>query len=376
MAAVLWGNVYYQDRFAGVLQQDPGGRHVFTYDPAYLSDKATRPIAHTLPLRPIAFISEAGLHPFFDNLAAEGWLANAQARALRVNPANRLALLLGFGRDCAGAVSIIDPEPRNNLVLDPSDPDSFAALASRASLSGIQPKLFVVREGGRYRLTRATELSTHIAKRPSGHFNDLLELEYLTTVAIRALLPQEPTVDMELAPIEGVEGEALVIRRFDRTPSGTRVHFEEFAQLLGRRSGDDKYEGAYEDMGRFILDTPACIPAEGTRLFQRILACLLVGNTDAHFKNFAMFHTPDGLRLTPAYDLVASSNYRPYQQIALSIGGAANLSIGALRAKHIAAMAEAFGIPPRAVAGAVEELGDRIQAACDVVTDTLVGSRT
>ena len=83
-------------------------------------------------------------------------------------------------------------------------------------------------------------------------------------------------------------------------------------------------------MGRFIAGTPSCIPAEADRLLRRILACLLVGNTDAHFKNFAMFHTRDGLRLTPAYDLVAASVYPDYQTIALQLAGAESLAIGSL----------------------------------------------
>ena len=106
-------------------------------------------------------------------------------------------------------------------------------------------------------------------------------------------------------------------------------------RAIGKYSGNDKYEGAYEDMGQFIQHTPSCIPAEADRLLRRILACLLVGNTDAHFKNFAMFHTRDGLRLTPAYDVVAASVYSEYQTIALRVGRARDIAIGALKPKHL-----------------------------------------
>ncbi len=51
-------------------------------------------------------------------------------------------------------------------------------------------------------------------------------------------------------------------------------------------------------MADFIRATPGCLPVEIYRLYLRILAGLLLGNTDMHFKNFAMFHTPEGLRLT------------------------------------------------------------------------------
>src|SRR5260221_6587019 len=127
MATSLWGKVYYNDLFAGQLQQQPGGRCGFTYDAAYL--EAGRPsIAFTLPLQSAPHICEAGLHPFFDNLVAEGWLRNAQARALKVDASNRFALLLAFGHDCAGAVSVIDPAPVAEPAIDANDPIATAAL--------------------------------------------------------------------------------------------------------------------------------------------------------------------------------------------------------------------------------------------------------
>lgn len=139
MAATLWGKVYYTNNlYAGELRQEPGGRCVFTYDATYLDAKHPA-IAFTLPRQAAPHICEQGLHPFFDNLVAEGWLRNAQARALKVDPNNRFALLLAFGKDCAGAVSVIDPAPAAEPAIDPNDPIASAALSSRASLSGIQP---------------------------------------------------------------------------------------------------------------------------------------------------------------------------------------------------------------------------------------------
>src|SRR6266852_974474 len=121
MAAALWGKVYYNDLYAGELRQEPGGRCVFTYDAAYLEAKHPA-IAFKLPPQSAPHICEQGLHAFFDNLVAEGWLRNAQARALKVDPANRFALLLAFGRDCAGAVSVIDPAPPAEPSIDLGDP--------------------------------------------------------------------------------------------------------------------------------------------------------------------------------------------------------------------------------------------------------------
>ena len=370
---MLWGKVYLKNIYAGRLQEEPGGRCVFTYDPTYLEREHAAAIAHTLPLRVEPYVSERGLHPFFDNLVAEGWFRNAQARALGIDPGSRFALLLGFGHDLAGAVSVEDPEPAERKQLDHADAATIAALLGRASLSGIQRKLLVVRDGKSYRPVGPDELSTHIAKLPSGNLTNLLELEYLTTFAVRTLLPGDETVDMDIVHLPSIKDDALIIPRFDRTSTGKRVHFEEFNQLLGKYSGDDKYEGAYEDLGQFILRTPSCIPAEADRLLRRILACLLVGNTDAHFKNFAMFHTRDGLRLTPAYDLVAASLYPEYQSIALSVAGAGSIAIGSLQAKHLLRMAHGFGVTEHALLSAVEQLGKRLPTALAALEKSDIG---
>src|SRR5437667_46949 len=125
---------------------------------------------------------------------------------------------------------------------------------------------------------------------------------------------------------------------------------------LGRRSGADKYQASYDDMGRFIRATPGCTPVDAWRLYRRILVCVLTGNTDAHLKNFAMFHTPDGLRLTPAYDLVAAGLYPEYRQLALAIGNASNLVLETLRPKHLVALSKSYGLDGAVLTEAVKKL--------------------
>jgi serine/threonine-protein kinase HipA len=362
MASSLWGKVYYGQAYAGELRQEPGGRCVFTYDTTYLADQ--RPaIAVTLPRSHEPTICEAGLHAYFDNLVAEGWLRNAQARALRIDPNNRFALLLAFGHDCAGAVSVIDPAPPPEPFIDFGDPATTAALASRASLSGVQPKLFAVRDGKRYRPVGRAETSRYIAKLPSGSHPDIIQNEYITTEACRALLPDDRTVELEIASVEGIEGRALLIDRFDRLPSGAKIHFEEFNQLLGRRSGDDKYDAAYDDMAAFILKMPDCTRVDAWRLYRRELVCFLTGNTDAHLKNFAMLHTREGLRLTPAYDLVSAALYPQYRTLALAIGRAAGLKIEDLKPNHIVALGATHGLSSAEVEQTIRALDQRRPAA-------------
>jgi serine/threonine-protein kinase HipA len=363
MANLAWGNVFYGETFAGALSELPGGRVQFQYDEAYLSSEGM-PVSVTLPLTQKPHVSENGLHPFFDNLVAEGWLQAAQSKALAVDGNNRLALLLAFGADCAGAVSVVDPE-RPAVNIEHDVPEIAAALTSRASLSGVQPKLFVVKEDRKFKAATPAQPSSHIAKLPSTTHLHLLELEWLTTKATKALLPTEPVVEMEIAELPGIAEQALMIRRFDRV-GGKRIHFEEFNTLLGNKS-EDKYSGGYEQMGRYIQDSPICLNVEAERLFRRVLACLLTGNTDAHLKNFAMMHSDGRLTLSPAYDLLAGAWYKQYYTVALSVGGARDLRLSDLAPKHLASLATGFGLSQGVHMLAIEELDKRREAVTKAV---------
>lgn len=366
MATNLWGNVYYKDTFAGVLSQEAGGRCVFTYDESYLQSSLPA-ISYTLPLRAEPHLSEYGLHPFFDNLCAEGWLKNAQARALGLRRDNNFPLLLAFGTDLAGAVSIIDPDPAGDIKIDHDDPENIAALSARASLSGVQPKLGAIKEGRVFRPVELGERATHIAKLPSPTLPDILGLEYITTQTCAALLKEDSVAEMVLAPLKGVSERSLLVKRFDRTEDGKRIHFEEFNQLLGNRS-EDKYEACYEHMADFIIQNgDICLRAECDTLFRRVMACILTGNTDAHLKNFAMEHTESGLRLAPCYDLVAAACYPQYRTLALGIAGAKNMPIGRISPRNIVRLGRLFGLPDKAVILAVSDFASRLDKAHDVV---------
>lgn len=372
MSNLLWGKVYYKDVFAGFIREEPGDRTVFTYDNSYI-ESGNPAIAYGLPIRAEFYTSDNGLHPFFDNLVSEGWLEKAQSRLLGRREASGFELLLAFGFDCAGAVSIVDPEPMalQDKMLDFSDPKEMAVLTSRASLSGVQPKLAVIEEGGVFRPARIHELSTHIAKFSSPGHPDLVENEYLTTLAFKALLPDDDVVKLSIRAIAGMDEPTLLIKRFDRE-SGSRVHFEEFNQLLGRHS-KTKYDGSHKEMADFILESEVCLPTQAYLLYQRILTGLLLGNTDMHLKNFAMAHAAGGLRLAPSYDQVAASLY-DYKTLALSLGGSSNRQIGSIKASHLVILGDEFRLPHAAVKMAVEVLEKNIEAARDAIIDAKLGS--
>lgn len=378
MATALWGQVYYQEEYAGILQQEPSGRCIFTYDSAYLSSDFPA-IAFTLPKQHEPHVSAYGLHPFFDNLVAEGWLEAAQERALNVSN-DRFALLLGFGYDLAGAVSVRDPKPQNHQLSRITDVVKRAAAKGRASLSGIQGKLLLVEDNKLFRPVGPNELSTHIAKLPSEKHEDILELEFLSTLAVKELLPADEVVELKMDSIQEINDKhesidrVLIIKRFDRTVSGKRRHFEEFSQLLGRLSRD-KYEVSYEELGQFIISNPQCAFTEVERLFRRIIVALLIGNTDAHAKNFAMLYGQKELTLTPSYDLVAAAAYKDYQTIAMSIAGAKDLQIGQLKAKHLVQLGLKYQFSRELIEFTITKIGEQLPHAIAKIDQSEVGTK-
>ena len=92
------------DITAGILIKDEDGYH-FQYAAAYLNGVNPQPISHTLPLTNQAYTSNV-LFPFFDGLIPEGWLLDIAEKNWKLNPRDRMGLLLACCKDCIGAVSV------------------------------------------------------------------------------------------------------------------------------------------------------------------------------------------------------------------------------------------------------------------------------
>lgn len=191
-------------------------------------------------------------------------------------------------------------------------------------------------------------------------------------MAFKALLPNDTVVELKVGEVQGFDEQALIIKRFDRNDQGERLHFEEFNQLLNLKS-QAKYNGAYKDMADFIYNTKSCLPTEGYRIYQRILAGLLLGNTDMHFKNFAMFHTPAGLRLTPSYDQVASELYQ-YKTVALAISRTHDMKLNKLSSVNIIRLGEEYNLKPAAIKMATDNMAKYIEAAKQAINDAKLGT--
>ena len=100
------GLVYRDEQLAGTLEELEDGRCVFAYLPEYLALPDALPIALTLPLSSTP-VETRGLHPFFDGLVPEGWLLDLATRNWKLDPRDRMSLLLATCSDCIGAVRVL-----------------------------------------------------------------------------------------------------------------------------------------------------------------------------------------------------------------------------------------------------------------------------
>ena len=98
------GEIWVNNQLAGVLTEDDNGYH-FKYQQEYLEQEKALPVSLTLPLQKDPFHSE-NLFPFFDGLIPEGWLLDIAHKNWKLNPRDRMGLLLATCKDCIGNISV------------------------------------------------------------------------------------------------------------------------------------------------------------------------------------------------------------------------------------------------------------------------------
>ena len=97
-------DIYVHETKAGVLEETETG-YRFQYEPEYVLQENAESVSLTLPLQEEAYESQV-LFPFFDGLIPEGWLLDVVEETWKVNPKDRMGLLLVSCRDTIGHVSV------------------------------------------------------------------------------------------------------------------------------------------------------------------------------------------------------------------------------------------------------------------------------
>ena len=307
------------------------GKMEFTYD-----ENAQKPISLSLPLQKEPF-KEKVCRAFFGGLLSENPnMRELLAKKYNINVNDDFKLLKEIGRDCAGALSFHEmKEPQKSYqmlkiegsILSDEELTKYLEelpyrpyLGKRLSLAGAQEKTAVCVINGKIALPNDDIPTTHIIKTALPKYVQSIQNEYICMKAAKE-------IGLEVAEVEirkVGEIEFLLVERFDRKYSNNleceRILQEDFAQSLGVQARD-KYKVTFKDCLK-VLNQTATPANSKLRFVRQVIFNYLIGNTDAHAKNFSVYLTNDGITLTPAYDLLCSSIYDCDQRIAMKLGKA------------------------------------------------------
>ena len=334
-------DVYLHGHLTGQLILRDNGLTSFQYGEAWLGRTEAVPLSLSLPLREQRFPHRA-CTPFFGGVLPEGRNRRLIAGILGVSEGNDFALLERIGGECAGAVTLL-PEGTPTVAQDERtrelDQEELAKILRkigrqpllagteglRLSLAGAQDKLPVRLVDGCFALPLGTAASTHILKPATPDYEGLVFNEaFCLALANAAGLATAGCSVERVADID-----YLLSQRFDRRREGghvTRLHQEDFCQALGIPA-ELKYqvEGGPSLKRCFaLLRSVSSAPVlDLGALLDAVVFNLIIGNNDAHGKNFALLYSADGLtRLAPLYDLVSTVFYPSLApEMAMRIGG-------------------------------------------------------
>lgn len=274
--------------------------------------------------------TDGRLPVFFQNLLPEGHNRERLARQRGCDESDEFELIAAAGHDLLGAVELEPVAAEEGIpeavrlwhttqgldVLEPGFVES--PVEDGAALAGVVPKFSAIKKNRHYVVRRSGEAGSYILKLPTSAHPELVQNEmagYRMLTALGVHCARAQIISRHEAELpEAVEYEdILCVERFDRGPKRQRIHVEEFNQVLGL-APNKKYGKSLEQDFVAIVTVLDRLSARGQQDVEefvlRFVAYVLMGNTDAHLKNWALVY-PDGRhpQLAPAYDPVCVSAF-------------------------------------------------------------------
>jgi len=380
-------DVYLQTELVGHLVQDKGGQMTFRYAENWLERPGATPLSQSLPLRKERF-SRKECQGFFGGLLPEAGNREIIARNLGISVRNDYAMLEKIGGECAGAVTFIpagQPLPESNYRYRTLSSEELAAVLRelpkrpllageegiRLSLAGAQDKIAVRVDGDDISIPLGGAPSTHILKPTVERFDGVVANEALCMKLAAAI--GLPTATVETRSVEGMA--YLLVERDDRTYRQVegqgavleRLHQEDFCQAHGIVS-ELKYQkegGPSLKQSFALLRNVSSAPVlDLSRFLDAVIYNYLIGNNDAHGKNFSLLYSGVGtddlqIRLAPLYDILSTVYYPELSRtMAMKLGG--EYSSERVMPRNFEQLAEEAGLAKPIVRRRVPELADSI----------------
>lgn len=373
-------NVYLHHEMVGQLIQDESGMMVFDYAASWLENPNATPLSQSLMLRTERFTRKE-CQGFFAGILPEESKREMVANNLGISKMNDFAMLEQIGGECAGAVTFIpsdevlpaddfdyrklsDDELLKVLHILPRQPLMAGEEGVRLSLAGAQDKIAVHVDGNQISIPLGGAPSTHILKPAIERFEGLVFNEaFCMTLAAK--------VDLSVAKIETRKVgnvDYLLIERYDRhidiEGRVHRLHQEDFCQAMAVPS-DHKYQNeggpGLKDCFALLRRVSSRPVVDLLRLLDAMIFNLLIGNHDAHGKNFSLLYFSCESQFTPLYDLVSTVYYPELsKKMAMKIGRESESE--KIMPAHFELLAEEGGLAKPMVRKRVLELAEKTRA--------------
>ncbi len=312
--------IWWNGARVGQLALNEYGEPEFAYAENWLATSNARPVSASLPLQLEPFDRRATL-PFFEGLLEEigGEVAGAiEVWPEGIEPASDGTPDKSRSLSDDELVALIDRLPTRPML-------AGGEYGLRLSLAGAQSKLPVVYRDGKIALPAPGQPTTHILKPEIARFEGTAENEAFC-------MRLAHTIGLDVADVEYRDvGDKrfLLIERYDRLTGEDsktiRLHQEDFCQALGFTSAR-KYASdggpVFRDCFALVRRVTTRPGAETLKLLDAALFNAIIGNADAHAKNFSLLYLPDRTQLAPLYDLLSTIAYPDLsQRFAMKIGG-------------------------------------------------------
>ena len=370
---------------------------VFSYDGEYLSAGNSAQIAISLPLQKDSFRSDQTRN-YFESLLPEGFSRTAVAEWIKVDERDYLTILSFLGRECLGAVKIIEGKDINGSEYELLTEERIKELAAEGaakstqiliethlSLTGATGKvgLYFDEASNKWYLPKGNAPSTHIVKQSHVRLKHIVLNEQLCMLTAKNLgidVPESFIIN------KGDNDDELLFatKRYDRAflnekyinglPCPLRLHQEDFAQALSILP-NDKYEKKPSEylkrMFELIRYNSSDPIKDQKALLRSIIFNYLIGNTDCHVKNYSLLYSPDlrSKRLAPIYDLVSTRVYKSTSDMSFFIGG--ELDIEKITRVNFAKAADEIGISERMVLKIFDEVTEMFESSLTAAADEL-----